>query len=459
MQAPYNVTQNTSTTSRLKNIFRAEKASGWTQQGALQHSTADDQTATTETLCTSVVPDLDNSQNMAQDNGSEDVEEAVLEAAMNMDSDNIDVDQPANANSTPDPLTPSPPNLPNERVLVASKAVEGALLLAAVAAIELDHAEVLEHSAILKHKETAARGKAASEAVITALASVKVAKEAAAQLPVTVLCDAAMHAEATVAAMLKLALLAATEMNVTEAKMKEATATREIAETHACECSVAAILEMEAARAIREDVPGADESEDGAIVDGNDGNDKEDTTSQTPSDPSNSEDKKHAANSTAPNMVAAQSALEDIKGELKPRRKNGKGYMDPRLDLLTHNHLEMMKSCLWIYVDPTGAESWIAASQHAAHAAQRGPYFARKLREWVRTYIDDCTIPENQYGTWNESILDHEDLAQELKMHLQSIGKYVTANDIVCYLNEADVQQCWKIKKTISLSMAQRWMR
>lgn len=43
-------------------------------------------------------------------------------------------------------------------------------------------------------------------------------------------------------------------------------------------------------------------------------------------------------------------------------------------------------------------------------------------------------------------------------MHLQSIGKYVTANHIVCYLNEPDVQKRWKIKKTISLATAQRWM-
>jgi hypothetical protein len=140
-----------------------------------------------------------------------------------------------------------------------------------------------------------------------------------------------------------------------------------------------AILEMEAARAIIEDVPSTDESEDGAIVDGNDGDDNEDTTSKTSSDPSNSEDKKRAANLTPPNMVAAWSALEDIKGELKPKWKNGKGYMDLGLDLLTHNCLKMMKSCLWIYIDPTGAESWIATSQHAAHAAQCGPYFAWKL--------------------------------------------------------------------------------
>jgi hypothetical protein len=43
-------------------------------------------------------------------------------------------------------------------------------------------------------------------------------------------------------------------------------------------------------------------------------------------------------------------------------------------------------------------------------------------------------------------------------MHLQSIGKYVTANHIVRYLNEPDVQKRWKIKKMISLATAQRWM-
>src|SRR6267154_6209368 len=64
----------------------------------------------------------------------------------------------------------------------------------------------------------------------------------------------------------------------------------------------------------------------------------------------------------------------------------------------------------------------------------------------------------NIYGTWSSSILEDEDFAQELLLHLQGIGKYVKAMDIVEYLDRAEVKSRLKLTKTISLSTAQRWM-
>ncbi|KII89329.1 hypothetical protein PLICRDRAFT_110047 [Plicaturopsis crispa FD-325 SS-3] len=126
-----------------------------------------------------------------------------------------------------------------------------------------------------------------------------------------------------------------------------------------------------------------------------------------------------------------------------------------------------MRSFLHIYTDDshrlsTGTKDarWIAASLHVAHAAQRGPWFARRLREWTRAYISDReTLPVNIYGTWNRSALEDEDMANEIALHLQSIGKYVKALDIVFYLDRPEVKQRFQMKKTISLATAQRWMR
>jgi hypothetical protein len=53
--------------------------------------------------------------------------------------------------------------------------------------------------------------------------------------------------------------------------------------------------------------------------------------------------------------------------------------------------------------------------------------------------------------------LEDEDLAQEIHMHLQGIGKYVKAMNIVHFLNMPQMARL-KLKKTISLAMAQRWM-
>ncbi|KAF9481284.1 hypothetical protein BDN70DRAFT_803826 [Pholiota conissans] len=118
-----------------------------------------------------------------------------------------------------------------------------------------------------------------------------------------------------------------------------------------------------------------------------------------------------------------------------------------------------MKCLLWCYIDPINGRTWTEASLHVAYTAERGPYFARKLREWTRAFINDRTcLPINVYGTWSRSLLDHEDLAQELNLHLQSVGKYVTANHLMEYMSREDVKNQWNVKRDISYATAKRWM-
>jgi len=95
-----------------------------------------------------------------------------------------------------------------------------------------------------------------------------------------------------------------------------------------------------------------------------------------------------------------------------------------------------------------------------AHAAKRGPWLARCLQEWTHTYISDHeNLPLNTYGRWNVSLLKDEDLAQEIHLHLQGIGKYVKAMAIVHYLDTPEMKACLSLKKTISLKTAQCWMQ
>jgi hypothetical protein len=60
--------------------------------------------------------------------------------------------------------------------------------------------------------------------------------------------------------------------------------------------------------------------------------------------------------------------------------------------------------------------------------------------------IHQCkiTLP---LGTWNKSQVDNEGLQQELFNHLQSIGKYISAMDVVCYMAQPDVQKQYRMKK------------
>ncbi|KAG1742353.1 uncharacterized protein EDB91DRAFT_1051932, partial [Suillus paluster] len=57
------------------------------------------------------------------------------------------------------------------------------------------------------------------------------------------------------------------------------------------------------------------------------------------------------------------------------------------------------------------------------------------------------------------SWIEDEDLKDELLVHLQSLGKYVTASAIVEHLAKPDVQHRYSLSKTVSLATAQCWMK
>jgi hypothetical protein len=162
-----------------------------------------------------------------------------------------------------------------------------------------------------------------------------------------------------------------------------------------------------------------------------------------------------------PTVEEAAFALADLNRVLRPPRDSGGGHKDPKLDSLLRRRLERVQMFLRNYTDPTNkAPGWQAASLKTAKAFGKTTWLAKRLREWARAYIlDREDLPLNIYGTWNTSILEDEDFAQELLLHLQGIGKYVRAVDIVEYVGTPEVLARLKLTKTISLATAQRWMK
>jgi len=61
----------------------------------------------------------------------------------------------------------------------------------------------------------------------------------------------------------------------------------------------------------------------------------------------------------------------------------------------------------------------------------------------VHTFIKDPNdLPYNNYGTWNETTLEKDKVfAQEVRTHLQSVGKYVQAMDLVDFLDTQEMQE------------------
>ena len=160
-----------------------------------------------------------------------------------------------------------------------------------------------------------------------------------------------------------------------------------------------------------------------------------------------------------PTVEDATLAYKDIQEILQPWRKTGAGHKDPGLNLLLRKQLDKIKLFLWAYINATGHGAWISTSLQTTRIVGEGPWCACMLRKWTHTFVIDCNdLPWNLYGQWNVSMLEDEGLAEEIYLHLQSIGKYVKAMDIIHYLNTPEMKERLDHKKTIDLATAQWWM-
>lgn len=68
---------------------------------------------------------------------------------------------------------------------------------------------------------------------------------------------------------------------------------------------------------------------------------------------------------------------------------------------------------------------------------------ARNLCHWILKFLNLGKFPLHHYGTFNSSILQDEDIAQAIQLHLLEIGKtgYIQAQDIVDYIAKLEVQE------------------
>lgn len=163
-----------------------------------------------------------------------------------------------------------------------------------------------------------------------------------------------------------------------------------------------------------------------------------------------------------PSVEDAKEAYDHLSRILKPPRNKGRGYKHTKLDAYTRRRLEAIQTMINLYIQPksTTYDRWIAASVQAAASQGKGPAQARKLRAGTKAFIRNHEdLPVNPFGFWAQCPLDDEDLKAELQLHLQSIGKYVRAQDICDYFHDESVRERWDLEKPISLATAKRWMK
>ncbi|KAG1781177.1 hypothetical protein EV702DRAFT_926113, partial [Suillus placidus] len=170
----------------------------------------------------------------------------------------------------------------------------------------------------------------------------------------------------------------------------------------------------------------------------------------------------------APTLPVVEKALDDLKLVLKPLQKNGVGHIWVDLPALLQERLEQIKTFLGMFIskskkaDTLGKGSspqWMAASLATANVHQKGTYYACQLCAWAKAFITDRDdLPFDQYGRLKISKLDNEELTNELHLHLQLVGRYVKAGDLITYLSDKEAQSCFGLKSMISLAMAKKWM-
>lgn len=120
-----------------------------------------------------------------------------------------------------------------------------------------------------------------------------------------------------------------------------------------------------------------------------------------------------------------------------------------------------MVATLNLYLDPELSYSWCEASLIAAKASGWGTNHAQNLRTWLHRYLHSGKLPMHCYGQYNSSMLDHEDFAQDIQLHLTEITKkgYIRAQDIVDYVATPEVQAKLGTKaQGISVMTAWRWL-
>jgi hypothetical protein len=164
----------------------------------------------------------------------------------------------------------------------------------------------------------------------------------------------------------------------------------------------------------------------------------------------------------APSVIQAMKALDDLKVKLCPQCEKGAGYKDPDLDPFTQARLEGKQTLLSLYTDMRSAThgQWAASSLQAALSLLRGRYCAQILWRLVWQFIEDRTVlPVNPYGDWNESMLVDEDLAQDIGLYLQELGKEITAEKLIAFLTRPEVKDKHEITKKISVWTAQHYLR
>ena len=134
------------------------------------------------------------------------------------------------------------------------------------------------------------------------------------------------------------------------------------------------------------------------------------------------------------------------------------------LDVIVQARVVAVIGLLNIYTDEDLEYSWTKASEVVVKTQGAGVNHMRHIREWAIGFLKWGDLPLHQLNWKRATIVDDEDIAEELKMCMMEKGKegFLKAQDIVDIIASPRMQEIFTRKNiskpSISIKTALRWL-
>jgi hypothetical protein len=156
--------------------------------------------------------------------------------------------------------------------------------------------------------------------------------------------------------------------------------------------------------------------------------------------------------------------LRDFAALSRARERLLSSSQDKSLDVIFRARISAMVGVLNLFLDPKLRYTWREASTVVAKAQGHGPTRARSIRTWVLDFIQEGTLPFHSYGYTRQTVLEDEEILQEIQGGLSEKAKngFIKAQDVCEIVAGEKIQLMFSRlgvqKPGISQSTAQRWL-
>ena len=155
-------------------------------------------------------------------------------------------------------------------------------------------------------------------------------------------------------------------------------------------------------------------------------------------------------------LLSDRSKLQEARTQLMKEEKRGD------LDVIVRARIAAMISLLSIYTQSNMGYSWRKASEIVATTQGRGKHRARRICKWVMDFLKWRDLPIHEMNRKRGTIIDDEDIAEEIQSRLMAKGSSLKAEDVVDIVASPEMQAIFTrkgiTKASICVRTAHRWL-